>query len=73
MIDSIHGWVASQGTILRWGLAKPSTVARVLTQLPTLDQVHVCYHVQGRPHLVSGEAFLAHYQAWCERGSTVFV
>ena len=73
MIDSLHAWIACRGRVIDWNVAKASTVAKRLATAQPLSEYQVCYHVGTKPHLVSADAFLERYHAWCRGDVAVFV
>lgn len=74
MVGSLHAWIAVHGQVVRWGMAKPETVATHLGTLDSLEGVLVCYRQYGKPQLLSAQEFLRRYEAWrTRRGGTVFV
>jgi hypothetical protein len=63
MIRSLHALIRRNGNMVRHEIARPATVARYLTRIHGLADYQVVYWTQGRPHCVTGEGFLALYEA----------
>ncbi len=63
MIHSIHALVIRNGNLVRPAMAHPETVARYLTQVRDIAEYQVSYRLHGRPHRVTGDGFLALYEA----------
>lgn len=63
MIHSLHALITRHGNIVRSRIARPATVARYLAQVYSLADYQVVYWLHARPHRVTGEGFLALYEA----------
>jgi hypothetical protein len=63
MIHSIDALISRNGNVVRSGIARPATVARYLAQAHPLADYEVMYWLHRRPHCVTGEGFLALYEA----------
>ena len=63
MIHSLNALILRRGNVARSGIARPATVARYLAQVSPLADYHVTYWLHSQPHRVTGEGFLALYEA----------
>jgi hypothetical protein len=63
MIRSITALVSWNGNVVRSGIARPETVARYLARVQHLADYQVVYWLKSRPHWVTGDGFLALYEA----------
>ena len=63
MIHSIDALICRNGNVVRSGIARPETVARYLAQVGNLADYQVVYWLRSRPHWVTGDGFLALYEA----------
>ena len=63
VIRSIDALVSHNGNVVRSGMARPETVARYLARVQHLADYQVVYWRKSRPHRVTGDGFLALYEA----------
>jgi hypothetical protein len=63
MIHSLRAMVVYRGNTVRSRIARPETVVRYLTQVSNLADYQVWYTLGGCPYRVTGEGFLALYEA----------
>ena len=63
MIRSIDALVSRNGNVVRSGIARPETVARYLARVQHLADYQVRYWQHGLVRRVTGEVFLALYEA----------
>jgi hypothetical protein len=63
MIHSIDALMSRHGNVVRSRMARPVTVARYLAQVKNRADYQVVCWLQSRPHRVTGDGFLALYEA----------
>jgi hypothetical protein len=62
MIYGLRALILWRGNVVRSDIARPSTVARYLTQVSPLADYEVRYYYRQQPHRVTAEGFLALYE-----------
>ena len=63
MLHSIDALISQNGNLVRSGIARPATVARYLAQVQHLVDSQVAYWFNRQTHRVTGDGFLALYEA----------
>lgn len=63
MIRSIDALISRNGNVVRSRITRPETVARYLGRVGNLADYQVVYWLKSRPRRVTGEGFLALYEA----------
>jgi hypothetical protein len=63
MIYSLQAAILRNGNVVRSDIARPETVARYLSMAGNLADYQVWFWWQGQSHRMTGEGFLALYEA----------
>jgi hypothetical protein len=63
MIYSLHALIVRRGNLVRSDIARPDTIARYLATVSPLADYQVFYWLDHQSHRVTGEGFLALYEA----------